>query len=194
MTESWEEQVTWSDLGLWSGKMSPEVSRPMKEEISKQSLRKSSGSQSRKVPMCLCLKGSGATQAACTMNWEDGALLGAYTMHSFGESPREENESHLSQILEDSAPQRYSLSAKACLGILNRAKKRGKELPKPLRIALERQSVSKNEQENRGGAEEAILQTATVTSNGKQEKSASNGHSVVKWTDPDKWWEWYMSH
>lgn len=61
-------------------------------------------------------------------------------MRSFGESPREENASLLSQILEDSAPQKYVLSAKACQGILNRAAKRGKKLPDQLRVALERQA------------------------------------------------------
>ena len=73
------------------------------------------------------------------MSWEDGALLGEFTMHSFGESPREENESHLSQILEDSAHQRFYLSARACAGILNRAEKRGKELPAILKQALQNQ-------------------------------------------------------
>lgn len=73
------------------------------------------------------------------MRWEDGALLGEYTTPSFGESPREENESRLSQILEDSVPQRYSLSAKACRGILTRAARRGKELPEVLKTALETQ-------------------------------------------------------
>lgn len=47
--------------------------------------------------------------------------------------------SRLSQILEDSPLPKYSLSAKACMGILNRAQKRGKELPIELREALERQ-------------------------------------------------------
>ena len=70
------------------------------------------------------------------MTWEDGALLGEYTMHSFGESPKEENASRLSQILEDSAHPKYYLSAKACQGILNRAEKRGKELPEVLKTAL----------------------------------------------------------
>lgn len=42
----------------------------------------------------------------------------------------------LSDILEESPDPKYSLSAKACLGILNRAEKRGKELPEPLRQAL----------------------------------------------------------
>jgi hypothetical protein len=43
----------------------------------------------------------------------------------------------LSDILEESPDPKFSLSAKACLGILNRAEKRGKELPRPLRLALE---------------------------------------------------------
>lgn len=43
----------------------------------------------------------------------------------------------LSDILEDNPDPKYSLSAKACSGILNRAEKRGKELPQPLRLALE---------------------------------------------------------
>ena len=50
-------------------------------------------------------------------------------MHSFGESPKDVVESHLSQILEDNPPSKYCLSAKACQGILNRANRRGKSLP-----------------------------------------------------------------
>ena len=44
----------------------------------------------------------------------------------------------LSEILETGdVPQQYYLSAKACKGILRRAAKRGKELPRPLREALQ---------------------------------------------------------
>ena len=75
--------------------------------------------------------------------WEPGALLGEYMTRSFGESPSEENASRLSQILEDSPLPKYSLSAKACIGILNRAERRGKELPKELKAALIAQSVCK---------------------------------------------------
>ena len=84
-------------------------------------------------------------------------MLGEYTMHSFGESPREERESRLSQILEEKPHPKYCLSAKACQGILRRAEKRGKELPLILQKALERQagvSAFKNEPENPGGARE----------------------------------------
>ena len=44
----------------------------------------------------------------------------------------------LSEVLETGTlPQRYCLSAKACLGILKRAERRGKKLPQMLRDALE---------------------------------------------------------
>ena len=45
-------------------------------------------------------------------------------------------ESSLSEILQVDAPEKYSLSAKACNGILRRAEKRGKTLPPMLRDAL----------------------------------------------------------
>lgn len=68
-------------------------------------------------------------------------MLGEYTMHSFGEYPREENVSRLSAILEGCPHQRYSLSAKACQGILNRAERRGKKLPEQLETALRAQAA-----------------------------------------------------
>lgn len=49
--------------------------------------------------------------------------------------------SRLSQTLVDTPLPKYSLSEKACLGILNRAARRGKELPKELKEALERQAT-----------------------------------------------------
>lgn len=54
-----------------------------------------------------------------------------------GEYPSVENESTLSEILEDNVPEKYYLSPKACLGILRRAKNKGRKLPDNLRIALE---------------------------------------------------------
>ncbi len=74
-------------------------------------------------------------------SWEtDGASLGEYSMPSFGESPKDAVESHLSQILEEAPHPKYCLSAKACRGILRRAQNRGKELPEMLKRALEEQS------------------------------------------------------
>ena len=48
--------------------------------------------------------------------------------------------SKLSDVLEDAPDPKYNLSAKACLGILNRARRRGKKLPEVLEAALIRQS------------------------------------------------------
>ena len=45
--------------------------------------------------------------------------------------------SSLSEVLEARAPQTYSLSARACEGIIRRAEKRGKPLPSILMNALE---------------------------------------------------------
>ena len=54
--------------------------------------------------------------------------------------PSAENASILSDILLATVPEKYYLSRKACLGILQRASARGKELPAVLKAALERQA------------------------------------------------------
>ena len=59
MTERADGQVTWSDLGLWSGKMCPEHSAATKGETSRQSSKRSSASQSRKPPILKSLKKDG---------------------------------------------------------------------------------------------------------------------------------------
>lgn len=51
-------------------------------------------------------------------------------------SDKPNDQATLSEILESETPARYYLSAKACQGILRRAEKRGRALPKPLREAL----------------------------------------------------------
>ena len=68
-------------------------------------------------------------------------LPGGYTMLNTGVYPSVVRESRLSQILEDSVPEKYYLSKKACLGILTRAARRGKELPPELKAALIAQSM-----------------------------------------------------
>jgi len=138
MNEILEGQLNMCDLGIWSGKMSPALSAATKEETLQRSSKRPSASQSRKLPLCLCLRRDGHQVDA---SWEtDGALLGEFSMHSFGECPSEGVESHLSQILEANPHQKYSLSAKACQGILTRAGRRGKQLPEMLEKALTAQS------------------------------------------------------
>lgn len=53
-----------------------------------------------------------------------------------GVSPRDARESSLWQILQEIVPRKYYLTPTACLGILRRAKERGKELPPQLKTAL----------------------------------------------------------
>ena len=147
MTELMDGQVSMFDQDIWSGKMSQAHSAPTEEKTSQRSSKKRSVSQSRKLPLCLCLKKDGQQQDASTMRWETGPLLGEFSMHSFGEHPislyhNGVGESHLSQILEDSPHPRFSLSAKACQGILNRASRRGKKMPEILESALLDQSAA----------------------------------------------------
>jgi hypothetical protein len=139
-------QVSLFDQDTWSGRTCPEpsVAEAQKGRTSQRSLKNSSKSQSR-MPRCVCCRRvtDGQNPAVTMIAMDDGRLLGEYTMRSFGECPREENVSRLSQILEDSAHPKYSLSARACTGILNRAERRGKELPVELKEALIAQSASK---------------------------------------------------
>lgn len=141
MTDRMDGQVTWSDLGLWSGKTCPEHSAATKGETSRQSSKRSSASQSRKPPILKCLKKAGTPGGATTMKWEDdGAWLGECMTRNTGESPNAAVVSRLSQILEETPQEKYSLSAKACQGILRRAERRGKDLPETLKAVLLMQS------------------------------------------------------
>ncbi len=89
-------------------------------------------------PKFQCLK----ITSGQTPEWSNGEkvrLRGEFLTRNIGESPNEEKESFLSQILEDNPPEKYFLSARACQGILRRAEKLGKELPPELKATLERQ-------------------------------------------------------
>lgn len=78
-----------------------------------------------------------------TATWtDDGALLGECLTLNTGECPNVVVESRLSQILEAAPLPKYCLSAKACLGILRRAERRGKDLSEKLKAVLLTQSES----------------------------------------------------
>lgn len=53
-----------------------------------------------------------------------------------GASPSVENESILSEILEQTVPDKYFLSAKVCWAMLQRAEDMKRDMPDKLRIAL----------------------------------------------------------
>lgn len=143
MTERMDGQVTWSDLGIWSGKTCPEHFQATKGKTSRQSSKRSYASHSRKPPILKCLKRVGTPGGGTTMKWEDdGAWLGECMMRNTGEFPNVAVVSRLSQILEATPQAKYSLSAKACQGVLRRAERRGKDLPETLKAVLLMQSES----------------------------------------------------
>ena len=152
-----EGQVTLFDLELWSGKTSQELSAQTTEKTSRPSSRKSSASGRRTLPTFHYLqKGSGRWQTPTT---EMGGLLPTeFSMHSFGESPSVAVVSRLSQILEAMPHPKYSLSAKACKGILRRSERRGKKMPWLLDLALTLQSHSECEPDVPGGGKGPLIQ------------------------------------
>ena len=159
------------DRALWYGKMCREHSASTVAEISPQFLRRLQKSLTKKSPTFLCLQTGGLIQ---DVSWvEDFQLLGEFSTRSFLEYHNGGAESRLSQILQGGQLQKYYLSAKACQGILNRAKRRGKELPEMLRIALEQQaqSVSLNEPDVRGGKGILIQDDQTGTLSTVQNQS-----------------------
>ena len=119
-----------------SGKMSRALSPPTKERTSKKSLKLSSPSKDIRL-MRLDLKSGIPSERS----WQIIFLsAGGYLMLSTSESPKDARESFLSQILETHVPEKYYLSPRACLGILRRAKTKGKDLPEILREALMKQA------------------------------------------------------
>lgn len=145
------EQVTLFDLDLWFGKTCPELS-PVeipKVRTSASSWRRSA--ELKAIPyMFLDLMGPGDLLGL--LYWEIlSPWRGVASTLNTGVSPREENESSLSLILEASPRRKYFLSPKACLGILRRSHERGKELPPQLKMALMVQAGLAPTQMVRGG-------------------------------------------
>ena len=127
-----------TDQDTWSGRTCQERSAVTRARTSRQSSKKSSASQT-KNPMYLSLRRENGRQPDAS--WATiSPSLGECLMPNTGECPKEESVSTLLQILEETPHQKYYLSEKACLGILRRAEKRGKELPEILRLALIRQA------------------------------------------------------
>ena len=141
MPDQAEQELT-LDRALWFGRRYRALSASTGGQISQQSSKKQSVSQNQKPPIVRYLAKGGLLP---DVSWEtDGQLLGECSTLSIGESPSVAVESRLSQILEVNPHPKYSLSQRACQGILNRAERRGKELPEMLRTALEMQCRSES--------------------------------------------------
>lgn len=91
------------------------------------------------------------------LNCQDVKSRGECLTRNIGESPNEEKESSLSQILQEEVPEKYYLSAKACEGVLRRAEKRGKDLPPELKAALEAQASCECVPDAPGGGKGALV-------------------------------------
>ena len=145
--------------------------------------------------LCLTME-SGPEQDGSTTKWVDGAWLGAsttlnsgafrrdedgllwlrtstdsqpqkfYLTLNIGEKPRVPNPTKLSQILETNADEKYRLSSRACQGILNRAERRGKELPMELKAALTEQALQ--------DVSTVTTETAPENGGGENGKSSAN--------------------
>lgn len=110
-----------------------------------------------------------------------------YLTLNCGEKPRVPNPTKLSEILEETADEKYRLSSKACQGILNRAERRGKELPKELKEALMMQSAlpetesteptpqDATDQDGAGGAASPLTQSTDQPSLTFQERAGKPG-------------------
>lgn len=147
-------QVTWLDLGISCGKTWSEPLAATKEKTSQPCWKKLRVSQNQDFLYLDCRKsGNGQKQEPSTVM--GGLSLGELITLNAGEKPSETavqemlsvwgphsvaEESRLSQILEVNPLPKYNLTAKACLGILRRAERRGKDLPKLLKEVLIQQS------------------------------------------------------
>lgn len=164
-------QVTWSDLGFSFGRTLSEHSAATEDETSTPCWKKLRVSQNQDFLYLDCRKsGNGQKQEPLTVM--GGLSLGELTTLKTGEKPSETavqemlsvwgphsvaEESRLSQILEVNPLPKYNLTAKACLGILRRAERRGKDLPERLKAGLLMQSASGGG--CNGGGKGALVQT-----------------------------------
>ena len=117
------------------GKTCPERSAPTEEKISEPCWKNLPAWNNQTLQFLDLRRGADGTKPE-QLPETDGLWLGDSLTLNIGESPNVENVSLLSWILEDTVPQKYYLSARACQGILTRASRRGKPLPDILRQAL----------------------------------------------------------
>jgi len=133
------EQICMFDPDSCAGRTSPALSPQQRAKTSGPSWRKLSELKYQAY-MSLDLT-PGVGNLLGESYWEIlSPWRGDASMLNTGVSPREERESSLSQILEPSPLKKYYLTQTACLGILRRARERGKELPPQLKAALEIQA------------------------------------------------------
>ncbi len=135
-------QISLFDLAGCAGKTCPAPSarEPQRGRTSASSSRKSF--ELSAIPLMFLDLTPGHGNLLGVSYWEMiSPWRGGSSTLNTGPAPlSEEDVFSLSQILQDAPPRKYYLSRTACLGILRRAKKRGKELPPQLKAALTAQA------------------------------------------------------
>ena len=124
-----------------SGKTCRARFQAIRDGTSSKFCEHSSARRAETTLMCLSLHGQAGQTSLFgetpDVSWETVTRLpGACWTPNTGACPKDAKESSLSAILQADAPEKYSLSARACLGILKRAEKRGKKIPALLWEAL----------------------------------------------------------
>ncbi len=133
-TDYAEEQVSLFDLDTDAGRTCPAPTAAPEGRTSTRSWRSSCMLKNHLFMLLDLRPGAGNMLGPC---WELAPVwLGPPGTLNTSECPSGAAESSLSQILVDTAPSRYYLSPLACLGILRRARERGKTLPPLLEQAL----------------------------------------------------------
>lgn len=123
---------------LPSLRTSPASTGPIKGRTSGRSSTRSSTLRNHTFMLLDLTPGGGNMLGPC---WEyDPPWLGPPGTLNTSECPSGGADVSLSQILQAEVPSKYSLSKKACLGILRRARRRGKPLPRLLELALRMQA------------------------------------------------------
>ena len=156
--ESQEEKTSELSWKSWRGLS--------KKESQFLDLRKESGTklESSSAMDGQLLGGCQTANIGVFLNVEEGLrslLTSQDTMHlalflsrtNTTEAPCEEIQSNLSDILEENPDPKYILSAKACLGILTRARQRGKNFPQNLEDVLIQKVVEETEYGQKGIAD-----------------------------------------
>ena len=111
------------------GRMSPEY-------LARSTMRSVAYSQGLPVNRQSCHQVENGQPLVLSLAPEE-ALRGEYLMLNTSDWPNGASVCLLSQVLEQTLTSgKYSLSSTACRGLLNRAEKRGKVIPEPLRSAL----------------------------------------------------------
>ena len=142
-----------SPCGRTCPEHTPAASRPAR--TSSRSSRRSSALRNRTFMLLDLRPGAGGLLGPY---WEyDPAWLGPPGRLNTSECPKGAVDASLSQILLDTVPSRYYLSKRACLGILRRARERGKPLPPQLEQALKLQAGTADDGElDRSGVPRAF--------------------------------------